>query len=163
MGYAEFLFKAAVNSFIPFADKIPGMEEEKGARINKKEEKQRLAIGKAMEKSINQGEFDPSYLKAAQTMQQKAADKLYEHNLAEDQYFYVQLGKAVDLVGYIAPASTLLVAAKQIQHIGNAKALYDNSKERPLKNVVEKVASFAFLVWGVPAVLPLATSLVSPS
>ena len=142
MSYTLNLIQAGVNAVVPFADKIPGMENNAPEKISKKQEEMRLKVARSMQKAIQEGRLSPSYASAVANMEEKAQTNTSEANYSNAQYGLDQLGKLSPILNVVIPGSGIV--AKTAAQLGTVQNLKRYAEEAPsTKDTLIKTAKFA--------------------
>ncbi len=142
MSYTMSLIQTGVSAVVPFADKIPGMENTAPKKISKKQEQTRLKVAQSMQKAIKEGRLDPSYSTAVTNMQTKAQKNISEANYSNTQYGLDQLGKLSPVLDAVIPGSGII--AKTAVQVGTVQNLKRYADETPsTKDTLLKTAKFA--------------------
>jgi hypothetical protein len=110
MSYTLGIIKAGLESFVPFADKIPGMQQGKHVQFNKKNEQNRIKIAKSMKHAIKTGKINSSYSEAANKLQKNAKKNLVEASYAKSQYACDQMSKLSTFCNVIIPDSGAVIS-----------------------------------------------------
>lgn len=109
------LVKMGIHQFVPYSQNIPGMGQPPS--INKKEEKQRLATARLMERAIKNGELSATYAEPVKEMKGKAAERLNKASFEASQSQLAQAGKIATIAKFFIPdaapaLANLTLAAK---------------------------------------------------
>jgi len=165
MPYTLNLIKMGVNSFVPFSDKIPGMQDAETAQFSKRKERNRINIAKSMKQAIKEGKLEASYSSAVDKINESAQKNLTEASYLKNQYAFDQINKLGPLLDVFVPGSGIV--ASNLAQAATAKNLYQYAEQAPSTTETAlklgQVAASTLLAVSSPLWMPLVTPLITTS
>ncbi len=150
------------HAFIPFADKLPGIEK---THVNLNEQKRRRSAALRMKKNIK--EIHHLTLDILNKMELKAKRELFNERHKKKQYFIDQLGKASFLIGKCTPGLefwiNILTRSFKFKNLTNYIKHSPSHKDTLIK-ITQFLVTLTSPLWGreiITNLSPLAVELLT--